>query len=106
MRQRRPEHPHDRVTDELLHRPPEALDLVPHARVVAPEAAGDVLRVGTIRGRVNPTRSMNRTLTTFRSSTADTGGASVRGAAKLRLQNFAVSGFSAPQEGQTATGRV
>ena len=43
VRQRRPEHPHHGVTDELLHRSAEALDLVPHARVVAAEAAGERL---------------------------------------------------------------
>ena len=54
VRQRCPEHPHHRVADELLHRSAEALDLLPHARVVSAEAAGDVLGVGAIRGLREP----------------------------------------------------
>ena len=54
VRQRRPEHPHHRVADELLHRSAEALDLVPHARVIPAEAAGDVFGVGAIRGFRKP----------------------------------------------------
>ena len=48
---------------------------------------------------MNPTRSQNRTVTTFRSSSAGGGAVSARGAAHS-LQNFAPAGFSVPQSVQ------
>jgi len=49
VRDRRTEHGHDRVADELLHRPLVALDLLPQARVVGTDTRADVLRVCRFR---------------------------------------------------------
>ncbi len=46
----RAEDGHDRVADELLHRPSVALDLLTEAREVRADAGADVLGVGLLRG--------------------------------------------------------
>ena len=45
MRDRRPEHRHHRIPDELLHRPAEPLQLGPQPRVIRRQQRPDVLRV-------------------------------------------------------------
>ena len=101
----RTEDAHHRVADELLHRSAVALDLLAETGVVRTETCPHVLGSACSEAAVKPTRSQNRTVTTLRSSRAEAGGASLSGAAHS-LQNFALSGFSVPQEGQTATGGV
>ena len=51
VRDRRAEHGHDRVADELLHGAAEPLDLLLHARVVGTEARADVLGIGAVGAR-------------------------------------------------------
>ncbi len=49
MRRRRAEESHHCITDELLHRPAEALKLLAHALVVRPEQGADILRIELLR---------------------------------------------------------
>ena len=49
VRDGRPEDGHDRVSDELLDRAPVALDLLPQAGMVGPDARADVFRVSRFR---------------------------------------------------------
>ena len=51
VRDRRTEHRHDRVADELLDRPAEPLDLLLHARVVRTQARADILGIGLLGRR-------------------------------------------------------
>ena len=48
VRHRRTEHRHYRIADELLDRPPEALDRLTQTSVVGPDASADVLGVGSV----------------------------------------------------------
>ena len=50
MRRRSTEHGHHGVPDELLHRPPVALDLGPKPRVIRPDPSPHVLRILPLRG--------------------------------------------------------
>ena len=51
MRDRRAEHGHHRVADELLHRAAEVLDLMLQARVVRAQSRAYVLGIGAIGAR-------------------------------------------------------
>ncbi len=51
VRDRRPEHRHHGIPDELLHRPAEPLQLLPQARVIRTDPSPDILRVGDVGGR-------------------------------------------------------
>jgi hypothetical protein len=51
VRDRRAEHGHHRVADELLHDPAVLLDAAPDHRVIELERVADVLRVGAIGPR-------------------------------------------------------
>ena len=94
------EHPQDGVADELVHRAAEVFDLVASAsawygRRIALTSSGSAWSDRS----VNPTRSQNRTVTTFRSSPVDT---LASGDPQFR-QKRAPSGFFVPHRGQTIT---
>ena len=91
---RRAEDGHDRVADELLHRPAERLELPPDVLVVRAEDGLDVLRVETSARAVKPTRSTN-TIETIRRSSCPAGW--VESSVPQARQNRATSGFSWPQ---------
>ena len=100
VRDRRAEHGHHGVADELLDCAAEALELVAQPRVVRPEQRAHLLRIHLLGARVKPTRSAKRTVTTLRSSS----GVSRRPAsgAAQALQKRAPSGFSWPQRGHVS----
>ena len=50
-RDRRPEHGHYRVADELLHRPAVPLELEPHPLVIRPQPRSHILRISRLRRR-------------------------------------------------------
>jgi hypothetical protein len=103
MRHGGPEECHDRVTDELLDRPSEVLQLRAQPRVVRREQARTSSGSRRSEREVNPTRSAKRTVTTLRSSrgTAVTGNI----APPHSEQNFAPSWFLWPQAGQRVISR-
>ena len=71
VRDRRAEHGHDRVADELLDRAAVSLELLAHAREIRREQGAHVLGIELLGSRVEPTRSRQNTmLTTLRSSRA------------------------------------
>ena len=105
VRDRRAEHRHHRVADELLHRPSVALDLLPQARVVGPDPRPHVLRVGALRGGREPDQVAEQHRDDLALLVGGLGGASVS-AAPQELQNCDPSGTSLWQLGQVPTSRV
>ena len=102
VRDRRAEDRHHRVADELLDRPAVPLELRRGggrgtARGSPARPRGPAAR----RCAVNPTRSANRTVTTFRSSRAEP--AASANADPQFAQNRASSGFPRPQLVQVRT---
>ena len=100
VRDRRPEHGDDGVADELLHRAPVALELVPEPRVVRREERPDVLGVEPLGalGRTDHVREHDRHDLAL---LAPRGGVAAS-CAPHSEQNFAVSAFSVPQPGRRA----
>ena len=105
VRDRSAEDGHHRVSDELLDRPAEVLDVRAQALVIRADPCANVLGVDVSEAAVKPTRSQKRTETTLRSSWSEGAGRSASGAPQ-NGQKGNSPGSSLPQEGQVGTSQV
>ena len=96
---------HHRVADVLLDRSAVALDDLPDLVEVARHHAPQRLGVDALAKAVEPTASMNMTVTVLRTSLAFVAAAGARALPQLE-QNRAPSSFSWPHRGQAITRRV